>query len=399
MDSDTYYLKKYLKYKIKYLTYKNNNLVGGDFNDIIKILFEIIIKINNDQLLRSDPIIEEIFKFPNIVIFDDPTVILYCELFKCIICNYLNPSKTAVNISLNISLNASLDAIEIIAHTHTGTIHDFLVNIFQTLTKQIPCSAEIQTIIINHLSHILTINIPYKIEIDKFTNKFNDYMINVKDICHECEVAAEKDISIDIQELKKLIDNIPANITHIGDNLNCFINGLQHDTKDGLCCMRKTFHMKGGDAYLISQIISNTMNIIDKLENYDDDKLYNYLNIKIKNHNLKGDLAIQVIVYCIHLLRIFKNIFMYMQTNLHLFTHTPITLDLLHKTQTIITFIDKILILIFYIKCQSLKINIIGNYLERLSDAIKKDKEIHNKKIKIIIISIFNLLITERCLP
>jgi hypothetical protein len=436
MDSDTYYLKKYLKYKIKYLTYKNNNLVGGvlknnnliggDLNDIMKILLNIIIRINNhtanDDESKSDLILNLfIFELPSI--FDNEIFISFCKLIYCIICNYLRPGS-AYTTGINTAIT-SIDSI--ITEQQTDLYH-----LLQKLLSNIPCYEEFKHIILNY-SQTLLLNVNY--DINRFKNKFDLFVgeacrvcqniitkeiehleIEIKNDISAIKVEFAKDAIIIKQELERDFDIVKSKIQQIKDHSGAEIirdkhileEQLQHITKlktkveksvaefgdsavANLGCMFSTFvdlnkalccaDHRGGFIENINKIIKNTMRIIDKIESYDDNLLYNYLNIKIKNHNIVIDQIIKILLFCIHLIRILKNIFKNINDN---------------TIYDLLIYIDKMLLLIFFIKCKTTEIVLIKTYFTHLIENIKSHS-VPNKDIKIIIINIFKLLLSGTC--
>ena len=437
MDSDTYYLKKYLKYKIKYLIYKNNNLVGGvlknnnliggDLNDIMKILLNIIIRINNhtanDDESKSDLILNLfIFKLPPI--FDNEIFISFCEIIYCIICNYLTPGSV-----LNTGINTTIQSIDTIIITQYINLGELL----KQLLSRIPCHDKFKDII---LKYSLTSLSRIRHDISNFKNKFDLF---VGEACRACQniitneienleneikndISAikgefEKDVNTIKKELERDFDIVKSKIQQIKGKVGAEIirdthileEQLQHITKlkteveksvakfgdsaaANLGCMFSTFvdlnkalccaNHGGGFIENINKIIKNTMRIIDKIESYDDNLLYNYLNIKIKNHNIVIDQIIKILLFCIHLIRILKNIFKNIIDD--------------NTIYDLLIYIDKILLLIFFIKCKTTEISLIQTYFTHLIKNIKSHS-VPNKDIKIIIINIFKLLLSGTC--
>jgi hypothetical protein len=437
MDSDTYYLKKYLKYKIKYLTYKNNNLVGGvlknnnliggDLNDIMKILLNIIIRINNhtanDDESKSDLILNLfIFELPSI--FDNEIFMSFCELIYCIICNYLRPGSALTTV-----INTTITSIDsIITEEHINLYH-----LLRNLLSRIPCFEEIKhTNII--LNYSLTLLSNVKHDISNFKNKFDLFVDRACEMCQEeiirdigileneikKDISAikgefEKDVHTIKQELERDFDIVKSKIQEIKGQVGAEIirdtyileEQLQHITnlktkieitaanvasnfEQNVSCMFSTFgdlnkalccNHRGGFIQNINNIINNTMEIIDKLESYNDNMLYNSLNIKITNHGIQTDTIIKILLFCIHLIRILKNIFINIDDK-------TIYNYLIH--------IDKMLLLIFFIKCKTTEMNLIKIYFTYLIENIISH-EVPHQNIKIIIIKIFKLLLSGTC--
>ncbi len=438
MDSDTYYLKKYLKYKIKYLTYKNNNLVGGvlknnnliggDLNDIMKILLNIIIRINNhtanDDESKSDLILNLfIFELPSI--FDNEIFMSFCELIYCIICNYLRPGSALTTV-----INTTITSIDsIITEEHINLYH-----LLRNLLSRIPCFEEIKhTNII--LNYSLTLLSNVKHDISNFKNKFDLFVgeacracqniitneienleIEIKNDISAIKVEFAKDAGMIKEELERDFNIVKSKIQQIKGQVGAEIirdthileEQLQHITKlkteversvanfgdsaaANLGCMFSTFvdlnkafccaDHRGGFIENINKIIKNTMKIIDKIESYDDNLLYNYLNIKIKNHNIVIDQIIKILLFCIHLIRILKNIFKNINNN---------------TIYDLLIYIDKMLLLIFFIKCKTTEISLIQTYFTYLIENIISH-EVPHQNIKIIIIKIFKLLLSGTC--
>jgi hypothetical protein len=339
MNTELYYKKKYIKYKNKYLLYKNNLKGGFELNliDIVKIILKIIIKINSKD---NDTIYESNILKNNTLnkYFDNENFIIFLKLIHCILCKYLSISKCTDSINyllkqfneseLNIQLNLDGNNITNIFNGNFG-------NIFENLLNNLPCKNEFVLILVN----IMQIIKQYISNINNFNvNSIILYKENIQDLVLICEYVCK-----------------PFNIYQL----------IFNTTFD---LLNKQVQKGGQYEYMLNEYLT----FLEKLVNSDNEILYNNL-LEIYNNNNNN---FKVIILCINIIRIFKQIF----NNINNY----INLELIYQIINILIIIEKVLILVCTISCdiKDTIINIIYQIISNLED----------ENIKIIIKIIYLIL-------
>ncbi len=345
MDSDINYLQKYLKYKYKYLLYKQN-LEGGFIDVIITTLLTIILKINNSEVINDD---EKTIQAETISFLKDKNFILFCKLIYCIICKYLKASSAVdvVTSSLQSSLQLSLDKIKSL--DNGKSIYVFFKNLIIHLFEGLPCSQELivllkETKLITNIRRLPT-DIIYASE--NFTRNLTEI---IKDGASEAQERVS-DIKFKLSE-------------------------IFHDFHENFfSCKRRYQQLKqqqnGGT---LNDQVQGLKKYIDELVKLNDEELV----LVIALNDAENNIILNIILYSISIIRIFKNIF----------NKIPKLSNVIKCLENI----EKLLLLIYIMYCQLH--DTVKRVLKDIIDKISKDST-----NKIIFFEILLTLITgeARC--
>ena len=335
MNFDINYLQKYLKYKYKYLSYKQN-LEGGFIDVIITTLLTIILKINNSEVINDD---EKTIKAKTISFLKNNNFILFCKLIYCIICKYLKASS-AVDVVTS-SLQSSLDKIKSL--DNGKSIYVFFKNLIIHLFEGLPCSQELidllkETKLITNIRKLPT-SMSYASE--NFTR-------NLTEIINDGAHKAQKRVS----EIKSKFSE------------------TFHDLHE-ILFLCKYKRMEGGGVH---DQVQGLKKYIDELVELSDEDLVNALN------DAENNIILNIILYSISIIRIFKNIF----------NKIPELSNVIKCLENI----EKLLLLIYIMYCQ-----LQDTVQQVLKDIIDQINTSDDSKYRIIFFEILLTLITgeARC--
>jgi hypothetical protein len=384
MNSELYYQKKYLKYKIKYLSYKNNinnNLEGGfDVMPIILTILSIIVKTNlNEKSTSQISLNEEKFTYSNFPTSDN--MIIFCDLIHCILCEYLNPETPIdklnsmienfklpeINIQINFNfatfnitdfLNGELGKIinYLLVNINIPCKDEFLIGLSQIIIaiKNIGSTNLLTPIVFNVKSIVLYETNLVQIIFDQTCSMFDSFRQNLFDT-----IVRE---TLNSMNNRHKLDNLYSNLAD-NSNLIQYFKQLQQQTGGNINPYISQFI----DLYLIK--LEKIMNNTDELNKY-------FKELASTNY-------LKTILLCINILRIFKQIFEKISEII------KIKIDILNYTIAIITNIEKVLLLVTFIKCD-IK-DIITAKIKKAMPKMSSD----SKNIEIIIFEIIKLLMGE----